>query len=140
MSSQKIPARVSQLQKAFRYHLQASTQTTGTSSYLLLFYAAECGMKSVWLQRNRLKTTKDISDSTLLSREGHNLDWWKKQLRISARIVGETPHFSLAAGGSDLNIEKAHEVWRYGIRMDTEKEKRVVEWLQTVCSWIKEEI
>ncbi|MEG5014813.1 MULTISPECIES: hypothetical protein [unclassified Microcoleus] len=141
--SSKIPAGVSELRQAFNSHLSAYEKTTDSfcaSSYLLLFYAAECGMKSIWLKRNKLRTTNDISDSTLLSPDGHNLDRWKKELKISARIVGETPHFSLANGGSDLGIEKAHQVWRYGIRMNSEKEKRVVEWLKNVCNWVKEEI
>ena len=54
--------------------------------------------------------------------------------------IGKAPHFSQAKDGSDLDIEKAHQVWRYGIRMDSEKEKRVVEWLENVCHWVKEEI
>jgi hypothetical protein len=137
--SSKIPAHVRGLRQAFHSHLQTSKQITGTSSYLLLFYAAECGMKSIWLKRNNLRTTNDISDQTILSRYGHNLDWWKKELKMSASI-GKAPHFSQDNDGSDLDIEKAHQVWRYGIRMDSEKEKRVVEWLEKVCHWVKEEI
>ncbi len=139
--SSKIPAGVSGLRQAFHSHLSAyekTKDTFSTSSYLLLFYAAECGMKRIWLIRNNLNTTNDISDPTLLSRDGHNLDRWKKELRISASI-GDTPHFSLASDGSDLGIEKAHQLWRYGIRMDSDKEKRVVEWLEKVCHWVKKE-
>jgi hypothetical protein len=140
--SSKIPAGVSGLRQAFHSHLSAyekTRDTFSTSSYLLLFYAAECGMKSVWLKRNNLKTTNDIADSTMLSPDGHNLNRWKKELRISASI-DNAPAFSLAVGGADLEVAKAHQVWRYGIRMDPDKEKRVVEWLEKVCHWVKEEI
>lgn len=134
-----IPAGVSQLRQAFNAHLEASQKTTGISAYLLLFYAAECGMKSVWLRRNKLKTINDISDKTLLSQDGHNLDRWKKELKIPAS-VGETPHFRLASGGSSLDVEKAHQAWRYGIRMNHLDEKDLVEWLKNLCDWIKENI
>jgi hypothetical protein len=137
--SKMVAADVRGLKHAFNAHKVASQETKGISSYLLLFYAAECGMKSVWLKRNNLRTTNDIADSTLLSPDGHNLDRWKKELKLSASI-GETPHFSLDNGGSDLGIEKAHQVWRYGIRMDSEKQERVVEWLEKVCKWVTEEI
>jgi hypothetical protein len=135
-----IPAGVSELRQAFHAHLGASQKTTGISSHLLLFYAAECGMKSVWLRRNILKTTNDISDKTLLSQDGHNLDRWKKELKISASVVGETPHFRLASGASSLDVEKAHQAWRYGIRMNPQDEKDLVEWLKNLCDWIKENI
>lgn len=77
-----IPAGVSELLQAFNAHLVASQKTTGISSYLLLLYAAECGMKSVWLRRNILNTTNYISDQTLLSQDGHNLDRWKKNSKF----------------------------------------------------------
>ncbi|NEP10040.1 MAG: hypothetical protein F6K14_07430 [Symploca sp. SIO2C1] len=130
----------SQLRQAFNAHLCASRQTQGMSSNLLLFYAAECGIKSVWLRRNRLHTINDISDQTLLSKDGHNLDRWRKELRISASQVSQAPHFRLASGGSNLDIEKAHQAWRYGIRMKSQDEKDLVKWLENLCDWIKENI
>lgn len=135
----KVPADVRGLKKAFNAHKAASQQTQGISSYLLLFYAAECGMKCVWLKQNNLKTTNDIADSTLLSPDGHNLNRWKKELKISASI-GNAPAFSLAYSGADLEVAKAHQVWRYGIGMNPAKEKELVEWLEKIYNWIKEVI
>jgi hypothetical protein len=142
-----IPAGVSELRQAFHTHLGASSQTKGISSQLLLFYAAECGIKSIWLRRNKLKTINDIADQTLISQDGHNLDRWRKELKIPASQdnpaskVGRTPHFRLASGGSALDIEKAHQVWRYNIRMNPQDEKALVEWLESLCDyWIKENI
>ncbi|MEZ2277629.1 MAG: hypothetical protein ACBR12_12035 [Microcoleus sp.] len=137
--SKMLAADVRGLKQAFNAHKVASQKTTGISSYLLLFYAAECGMKSVWLKRNNLRTTNDIADSTLLSRDGHNLNTWKKKLRISASI-GNAPAFSLARGGADLEVAKAHEAWRYGIQMNADQEKELVEWLEKIYNWIKEVI
>ena len=64
-----LPAGVSELRQAFHTHLGASEQTKGISSHLLLFYAAECGIKSIWLRRNKLKTINDIPEPTLISQE-----------------------------------------------------------------------
>jgi hypothetical protein len=139
LGSKMVAADVRGLKQAFNAHKVASQETKGISSYLLLFYAAECGMKSVWLKRNNLRTTNDIADSTLLSPDGHNLNRWKKELRISASI-GNAPAFSLARGGADLEVAKAHQAWRYGIRMNADKEKELVEWLEKIYNWIKEVI
>ncbi|NET56582.1 MAG: hypothetical protein F6K47_10550 [Symploca sp. SIO2E6] len=130
----------SQLRQAFYAHLGVSQKTQGMASNLLLFYAVECGIKSVWLRSNRLHTTNDISDQTLLSKDGHNLDRWRKELRIAASQVSQAPHFRLSSGGSTLDVEKAHQAWRYGIRMDSQDEKVLVEWLENLCDWIKENI
>ena len=139
LGSKMVSADVRGLKQAFNAHKVASQETKGISSYLLLFYAAECGMKSVWLKRNNLRTTNDIADSTLLSPDGHNLNRWKKGLRISASI-GNAPAFSLAGGGADLEVAKAHQAWRYGIRMNADKEKELVEWLEKIYNWIEEVI
>jgi hypothetical protein len=139
LGSKMVAADVRGLKQAFNAHKVASQKTKGISSYLLLFYAAECGMKSVWLKRNKLTTTNDIADSTLLSPDGHNLNRWKKELKISASI-GNAPAFSLARGGADLEVAKAHQAWRYGIRMNADKENELVEWLEKIYNWIEEVI
>lgn len=140
VTPKKIPAGMSQLRQAFHAHLRASQQTQASCSCLLLFYAVECGMKSIYLRRNRLKETSNISDQTLLSRDGHNLDRWVKELRISASQVGNTPYFRLKSGGSSLDIEKAHQAWRYGIQINSKDEENLVKWLKALCNWIKDDI
>ncbi|WP_293112989.1 hypothetical protein [Moorena sp. SIO4G3] len=143
-----IPAGVSELKQAFHQHLAAHTSVTGPSSYLLLFYAAECGLKSIWLRRNNLRSTDKIQDRTLLIKDGHNLDRWRKELGIPAsRFTAKTqtknkstPSFHLASGGSSLDLEKAHQAWRYGLRIEKEDEEYLVNWLHQLCNWIKENI
>lgn len=68
-----------------------------------------------------------------------NLDRWIKELKISA-IVGTPPHFRLDRGGSTLDIEKAHQAWRYNIRMNPQDQEALVQWLENLCNWIKGEI
>ena len=140
LSAKKIHVGVSELRQAFHAHRAAADKTQGISSHLLLFYAVECGLKSIYLREKKLPNTAKLPDSTLLSKDGHNLDRWVKELKISASQVGKTPDFHLATSGDILNIEKVHQAWRYGIRIKPEDEKKLVEWLNSICNWIKENI
>ncbi|NER89077.1 hypothetical protein [Moorena sp. SIO3A2] len=141
-----IHAGVSELKQAFHQHLAAHRSLTGPSSYLLLFYAAECGLKSIRLRRNNLRTTKYFQDP--IKKYGHNLDSWCKELRISANQLTfktqtknkSTPSFRIACDDSIQDIGKAHQVWRYGITIKKEDEEHVIEWLHQLCNWIKENI
>ncbi|NEQ88741.1 MAG: hypothetical protein F6K26_55265 [Moorea sp. SIO2I5] len=142
----KIPADVSELKQAFHQHLKAHRSITGLSSYLLLFYAAECGLKSIYLRRNYLQTTEDFQDR--IKKYGHNLDSWCKELDIPASQLTvktqtknkSTPSFHLACDGSIRNIGAAHQVWRYGITIKKEDEEDLIDWLHQLCNWIKENI
>ncbi|MEQ9355029.1 hypothetical protein [Coleofasciculus sp. F4-SAH-05] len=133
-----IHAGVSELEQAFQSHLAAVRETNGTASYLLLFYATECGLKRIWLRRKELQTTDQIQDQKL--KNGHKLDRWIKELGIPASEVEAAPRFSLERDGSNLDIGKAHEVWRYGIEVKSEHEENLVNWLESVCDWINREI
>lgn len=141
-SSRMIIPSEKQLKHAFNTHLNTSKKISGTSSYLLLFYAVECGLKSIWLERKKRYQNKyKNQDNSLLLKYGHTLELWVKELRISAKEVGEAPNFHLDGDRSTiLDISKAHQVWRYGIKIEAEDEQKLVEWLQNICNWIKENI
>lgn len=138
--SRMIPANHNQFQQGFKSHLAASKKIQGVCSHLLLFYAAECGIKSIWLRRKNLRKTDDIGAKDIISKHGHNLAEWQKELKIPANQVKQSPHFDLAKGESSLDISKAHEAWRYNISMKPQDQKALVEWLESLCDWIKENI
>ncbi|MBW4491779.1 MAG: hypothetical protein KME26_01435 [Oscillatoria princeps RMCB-10] len=144
-----IHASVKELRNAFYAHLAAYEKIKNHPgpSYLLLFYAAECGMKTIWLSRKSFKTTEQIFDETLLSGHGHNLETWRVKLieikLMEDSAVRKAPRFSLGrdkAKKAQFDIGKAHQAWRYGIGLNTEDEKDLVEWLNKICNWIKENI
>ncbi|MEM1168181.1 MAG: hypothetical protein AAGJ08_03600 [Cyanobacteria bacterium P01_H01_bin.35] len=135
-----IPVGYSDLKKAFHAHRKEAKKISGISYYLLLFYTAECGLKSLYLKGKKLSTTDKIQDQGLLSKDGHNLGRWVKELKIAAKEVGATPNFHLEKSGSILDIEKAHQVWRYGVKIKPEDEKKLVEWLENICNYIEENI
>lgn len=138
MTSKIIHAGISELRRAFHAHRNAATKTSGIASYLLLFYAAECGLKSIYLDENNLFTTNRISDS-MLSQYGHDLNTWVKQVNTYPKKIEEAPHFHIN-DGSNLDISKAHQAWRYGVRIKEEDEQKLVKWLENLCNWIKENI
>ncbi|NEP82099.1 MAG: hypothetical protein F6K39_30520 [Okeania sp. SIO3B3] len=65
-----IPAGLTNLRHAFYTHRQEARKISGISANLLLFYAAECGLKSIYLKQDKLLKTDQIQDQTLLSKAG----------------------------------------------------------------------
>lgn len=135
---------VSELKQSFNAHytIVKAQNFQSASFHLLIFYAVECGLKSIWLKRNNLRSTEQIRDQTLLTKDGHNFGVWIRKLGISAAALknNKIPGFHLARGGSNWDAGKAHQAWRYGAKMEPQNEKILVEWLENLCSWIKENI
>jgi hypothetical protein len=133
-----IHAGVSELRRAFHGH-RSAVGGTSPSDNLLLFYAAECGLKSAWMNRNKLRTTAQI-DPTLLGQEGHNLMLWAKKLSLPAAVTGAGGRFRLARDGQACDAMLAHQAWRYGIWIVAQDEKNLCSWIRNLCDWIKREI
>lgn len=133
-----VHAGESELRQAFYAHLRVAVANRDQSHYLLLFYAAECGLKWIYLKQRRFRTTERIVDQSLISERGHDLIIWLKELRAPAAIVGQIVHFRLQKDHSVRDITSAHQAWRYGVRILSEDEERVIAWLESLCRWIKE--
>ena len=137
-----IHAGISELQKAFRHHKNSSEDcTASSSSYLLLFYAVECGLKSVYLHGKRLNITDDISDTVL--HQSHDLSKWAKALRLPVSMTNVHTTFHLKRDRHprpSWQIARAHEAWRYGVVIDKNDETRLVNWLKQIAQWIEENI
>ena len=111
----------------------------GQSRNLLLFYAAECGLKAAWLKRNRLRSTSQLS-STLNASIGHDLMLWAKKLALPAALASATGRFRLKRENSALETAAAHQAWRYGVEILAADETVLVNWLQALCQWAKGEL
>jgi hypothetical protein len=128
----RIPAGTSELRNAFWQHGQKDHPVSG---HLLLFYAVECGLKSVYLRRNRLQTTDQIPQD---QDRGHDLARWIKELRLPASVLSAGATFRLARDGSCYGIEMAHQAWRYGVVVEGADEASLLEYLRNVQNWIQE--
>jgi len=131
-----IPAGVSELYKAFNSHSRASAGGDTASHLLLLFYAIECGLKSVYLRRLKLRTTGQITDPWLIG--SHDLARWVRELKLSAQIASVNTGFTLPRDNTRHPIELSHQAWRYGIEMAISDEQTLVNWLTSVKKWIYE--
>ena len=133
-----IPAGFSELRRAFWQHSHVAENGTSTAHYLLLFYAVECGLKAVYLQRKKFNSIEKIRDEKL--RASHDLARWVKELRLPARITGAIPTFRLERDGSSWSVDQAHQAWRYGVGLVIGNEKTLVSWLRQIHGWIREAV
>lgn len=109
------------------------------SKALFLFYAAECGLKALYMDLHKLATTSAESSYARSARFfGHRLDDLIIQLRIpSSKISPRPPKLALRAGGI-IQVLHLHEAWRYGEKVDAHSE--VVAWLDRIATHVKQEL
>ena len=100
----------SELRNAFNAHSIASKNGTSTFHCLLLFYAVECGLKSIYYRKVNSSVIIEICDD----KSGHDLLSWAKKLMLPPKIIMRDPKFKLRRDGETLEVTKAHEAWRYG--------------------------
>ena len=137
----KLHADYRQLRKVYHAHVKWAGSCQEPSQCLLLFYAIECGLKCVYMRRNKLQSTKQLADRGLLRSYGHDLARWSKELRMPALPTNTSVQFRLMSDMSKTcHIDKAHEAWRYGVVMESESQGMLVRWLVGVSEWIKPQL
>ncbi|MEU1040392.1 hypothetical protein ACFYP4_04120 [Streptomyces sp. NPDC005551] len=131
-----LPVGVHALRKR-RAELRASADAVsgrgdGASCGLLLFYAAECGLKE------RLLVRRGQRDTTALE-PTHDLRALAKELNLPRAIdVVLNRLQSCRLGGPDagtLALSELHQAWRYGARLHAEDEKKAQELLRGLIDW-----
>jgi hypothetical protein len=75
-----ISSGYTELRKAYLGHTRIADSCNEDSYYLLFFYGLECGLKSIYLKRNKICRTDQISDKNLQST--HDLFMIIKELRL----------------------------------------------------------
>jgi hypothetical protein len=133
-----IHAGHSELRKAFFIHSTITIETNPKSYNLLLFYAVESGLKSIYLRSNNLNTTERITDIHLLN--SHDLSRWVKELKLPASIRAECHGFKLKRDGSHRPLREAHQAWRYNVEIEPRDQRKIVIWLKTLKKWIEENL
>jgi hypothetical protein len=131
----KIHAGVSELRAAHRRLFSGADQRNGAAASLLLFYAAECGLKCALLLQNSLSSTKRLETTD------HNLNSLVKELKIPKSVLQDPPALHLARDKSVVCPHSdAHQAWRYGVRIENTEEAKFVEWLKSICEVVKERL
>ncbi|NQF16368.1 hypothetical protein HPY31_21020 [Brevibacillus sp. HB1.3] len=140
-----IHAKIHELKKVFTTHYSISRSVSEphikVSHKLLLFYAIECGLKVLLLKKIRGNTTEafmlhsDLKDK-LNGKNGHNIKYILNYLGYG--------HFFLpnltCLNGDAASPSEYNQVWRYGIEVDYEKEKKIIQELLDIVDWINRRI
>lgn len=103
---------------------------------LLLFYAAECGLKSIYMVQNNLKDTADARGGAIPARSYiHDIVKLSDAIRIPKSAYAPNPSFSLSRTRAVINVAELHQAWRYGERL--EGTDVIYAWLLRLFDWIK---
>ncbi|MFE1246416.1 hypothetical protein [Streptomyces sp. NPDC058735] len=99
---------------------------------LLLFYAAECGLKERLLSRRGLRDTSALEPT-------HDLRKLAKELRLPralddllSRLRSCRLH---ASSGASVALADLHQAWRYGAKLDGTDEREAKEALRALIKW-----
>jgi hypothetical protein len=106
------------------------------SGALLLFYAAECALKSVYMSRNNLRHTGETRGAAAAARSFvHDLVALVSALNIPRSGIGAVPVVIISRTGERDRIDALHQAWRYGEKIqDTQA---LCQWLSSVIEWCK---
>ncbi len=127
-----------EMDRAFRDHWKAFQLLTvkSYSGLACLFYAVECGLKSLIMRRQN----KDTNVGT--DKLGHNLNGMLECLRSDIRLPGSIALTPLKPSNRQRNAQQSelNQVWRYGVELkDSSDRERLTQKLEKVCHWIRDQ-
>lgn len=128
---------IQQFEKSFSRHYATYKTITPAnhSAYVLLFYAVECGLKSLIMKEERVFLFSKLSEDAKQCK--HDV---KKMLKILG--IEASYHLETIKTNRDEVITSGHynEYFRYGMECKSEelvKERIVIDELQKIADWIK---
>jgi hypothetical protein len=116
-----------------------STTTIGSvcrrSRLMALFYAAECGLKFLYMDDSGVQTTSELRPKIkeqLGSNkiELHDLELLCEINAVAPADTGTPPQFT--SGGEDHRLYRIHEAARYGVKLPNAYLSQVEDWLLKV--------
>ena len=130
-----------EIEKSFRKHkrfVQQIGKYHVSQRRLLLFYAVECGLKSLYMRKNRLqKTDQKDSNNKNVSDFSHNLNRLLKKLNLIRQY--RLPDVK-AKNSEPIPSKSLHEAWRYGRQLDPDEERKYEEKLQEIMKILDREL
>ena len=134
------------MEKAWKHNHQAyhSSKVTNNAVRLLLFYAVECGLKTVVMKRENLSST---DETYLFAKVQHDLnkllDYLRagKDIKITSKLIlsdyknNQRLPTSRHCFSKDLN-----QIWRYGGSCKEPTDEELEHELQNINNWIQGEL
>lgn len=142
---QKINITRSEFRRSFQNHYIMYTNTEDgmpeRTRRLILFYAVECGLKSLILKnigKNTYQEMQEYYDMCGKKIPGHDLKEMTKEVGIEASY----PLKSIKLDKSRyVKPKQYNELWRYGATVEDEaEEKREEKTLLQIADWIRQRI
>ena len=139
-----VPITRRELVKAWGELRQASKAVNRVNPHrLLLFYAAECGLKAIYLRENN----SDVLDETTAGLKNHDLNQVMDKLKMGKEyrlpVSLNLPQLRTAGGLSPRKCGSGslNQVWRYGSKCEHPADDTHLEaTLEKVNEWIAGEI
>ena len=148
-----ISAKRLELKKMFSTHYQRyksnseKYKNTNKSDLLILFYAIECGLKSLVLKNNKKNSTNDfknINDNNgnsiadkLKGSSGHDLKYLLRIVKIGNYTL---PNLPIINNTNKVSCSEYNQVWRYGIDSDYDTEKAIEKELNEIVEKLEMQV
>jgi hypothetical protein len=106
---------------------------------LLLFYAAECMLKALYMMRFSLRSTSAENAKAKSARfYAHRLDNLLIALQTRNSDCPARPGVIQLKNGEPIDVGQLHEAWRYGEKVD--QQHGVIAWLGQVIAYAEARI
>ncbi len=115
----------------------AGEVTNQNSRALLLFYAAECGLKAIYMANNVLHTTSSSHTAKAATFFVHRLDDLIVELKVPASTIAPRPA-SCMFQGKAVAVGELNQVWRYGGTL--EEQPAILSWLENLVAYVRKEL
>ncbi|GAA0538679.1 hypothetical protein GCM10011581_05750 [Saccharopolyspora subtropica] len=103
---------------------------------LLLFYAAECGLKERLLDRGGHSDTSALENT-------HDLRKLAKDLRLPRMVSKHLERLQRCrlhrSRRNTVDVAELHQAWRYGAKLDAADEKEADAALRALISWCEQD-
>lgn len=115
---------------------QHNSQGDDATVGLLLFYAAECGLKERLLFRRAQRDTTALEPT-------HDLRLLAKELRLSRPLSDRLDRIQNcrlhAPGNKAVCLSDLHQAWRYGVKVHASDEKEAQTALRALITWCEQD-
>ncbi|WP_422134821.1 hypothetical protein [Endozoicomonas sp. ALD040] len=136
----KIEITQREMDRAFRSHHEATRHLPSScnpSKLVCLFYAVECGLKSLIIKRERHQTSEGIDHYGF----EHNINKMLSHLRCGKKLrlpVNISLDTSKPNTHRDTDQSKLNQVWRYGVKIKNQADHtHITQTLENICHWVK---
>lgn len=143
----RVVSTASDLEDAWRRHRLAANGDSD-AHHLLLFYAAEVGLKALIAKKNGLANSEDVlvlvqdhADKKDRPSLGHRIDILCDCAKLDGLEKGSMPDGQFTVRNTTCAAHQIHEAWRYGAPVEPATyAQQMIAWLLHVVGVVKEKL